>query len=79
MDPNACLDRLIDALAESPADWNEVNAASADLANWIGRGGWTPSIDIRQMHTLLNALCEASAPLVEGEEPAPHIILGVNA
>lgn len=41
MDPNACLQRLKDAIAEN--DREEVDAARLDLRTWVDRGGYEPS------------------------------------
>ena len=41
MDPNACLARLIDAALEGDAD--DLEAAAADLAEWIRKGGFLPT------------------------------------
>lgn len=40
MDPQACLQRFIDALAEKDTD--EARDAHADLIEWIERGGFEP-------------------------------------
>jgi len=40
MDPDACLVRLFDALAEG--DREEAGAALIDLADWIAKGGFLP-------------------------------------
>ena len=40
MDPDACLERLIDAAISADADG--VLDAAADLADWLGRGGFPP-------------------------------------
>jgi hypothetical protein len=41
MDPDACLDRLIDAATSGDAD--ELRCAASDLAHWLERGGFPPS------------------------------------
>lgn len=40
MDPDACLDRLLDAAVNR--DPTELLAAAADLAAWLRRGGFPP-------------------------------------
>jgi hypothetical protein len=40
MDPDACLDRLLDAAVDR--DPGELLAAAADLAAWLRRGGFPP-------------------------------------
>ena len=41
MDPNACLQRFLNALAAGDRD--EVLAALSDLQGWITRGGFLPA------------------------------------
>ena len=41
MDPNACLERLFDAISEG--DVVEAQAAAADLAEWRFKGGFLPT------------------------------------
>jgi hypothetical protein len=40
MDPDACLDRLLDAVADR--DPQALLEAAADLAQWLDRGGVPP-------------------------------------
>ena len=40
MDPNACLERLVDAAVEGDAA--ELMAAAEDLADWLRKGGFPP-------------------------------------
>ena len=40
MDPNACLDRMSEAVA--CRDYHEAREAVRDLQSWIGRGGFLP-------------------------------------
>jgi hypothetical protein len=40
MDPTACFNRLINAILGGHAD--DAADAAADLAGWIGNGGFTP-------------------------------------
>ena len=40
MDPNACMDRILSALAEQ--DWEEASDALSDLHRWPDRGGFAP-------------------------------------
>ena len=40
MDPNACLDRFIDAVMDR--DLDEILEAARDLQGWIAAGGFTP-------------------------------------
>jgi hypothetical protein len=41
MDPDACLDRLLDAATSSDPD--ELRCAADDLATWLERGGAPPA------------------------------------
>ncbi len=40
MDPNACLQRIVGALAQGAVD--DARDAYADLVQWISRGGFAP-------------------------------------
>lgn len=42
MDPNACFRRLMDAMADN--DREEYQAAFADLATWLEKGGFAPIV-----------------------------------
>lgn len=42
MDPNACFRRILDAIADQDID--EYCAAFADLAAWLERGGFAPTV-----------------------------------
>lgn len=63
MDPDACLDRLVDALNDGDGD--EARAAATDLGIWIGRDGFIPegllSLGLTRSgaHALLHALATA--------------------
>lgn len=54
MDPNACLERLIAAMGI--ADHDEAKAAARDLAQWMDRGGFTPTPGAAQWSRLLGAI-----------------------
>jgi hypothetical protein len=40
MDPQACLQRFIDA--DKDQDWDEAETAAEDLMVWMARGGFEP-------------------------------------
>lgn len=40
MDPNACLQRFVDAIADG--DFAEARDAQSDLLGWLARGGFAP-------------------------------------
>lgn len=42
MDPNACLERLIEAIRDR--DYAEIRYAADDLADWIAKGGDSPDL-----------------------------------
>lgn len=42
MDPNTCLDRLIQAAVDGDAV--ELRAAAEDLATWLEKGGFPPRL-----------------------------------
>lgn len=41
MDPNACLNRILDAIMDE--DWQEAHDALNELQLWTGRGGFKPT------------------------------------
>lgn len=45
MDPNACFQRIVNALADFDAE--EAESAYADLCDWIKRGGFVPRAFLR--------------------------------
>ena len=54
MDPDACMDRLLDA-AEAE-DFSEVMAAVDDLRRWIITGGFPPKLDGPRARRLLTCI-----------------------
>lgn len=54
MDPNACLEQLCDALRNDDAD--EAEQSANDLLQWIRSGGAMPTVNKKQLTTLLNNL-----------------------
>jgi hypothetical protein len=42
MNPNACLNRFIEAIRDR--DHKEMRQAAGDLADWIQRGGFAPDL-----------------------------------
>lgn len=51
MDPNACMERLREAYVDG--DHDEIISASADLYDWITRGGFLPTLNDNQLSALL--------------------------
>ncbi len=43
MDPNATFAIILDLLEEDPHNTAALDAACADLAEWLGRGGFAPT------------------------------------
>lgn len=45
MDPNACIDRIHDAVTDDPGDAEEALSAVLDLREWLARGGFAPDAE----------------------------------
>lgn len=56
MDPNACMERLIEAAADR--DHDEVIAAARDLRNWVQNSGFLPHMDNQRWWELLNIISD---------------------
>jgi hypothetical protein len=63
MDPQACLDRMIEALKNY--EYDEADAARTDLWEWIGKGGF---ISADQMAMFQKASDELNLELAENDE-----------
>ena len=50
MDPQACYERILDALIEG--DLEEATFAIDDLRNWAGRGGYLPVVTREKLYKL---------------------------
>lgn len=59
MDPNACYNRMIDALAENDA--TEAYWGAFDLARWINRGGYATECGFTTRRSFLAFLAEVQA------------------
>ncbi len=44
MDPQACLQRFLDALTDNNAE--EAEDSLNDLLDWVQKGGWLPSLPV---------------------------------
>jgi hypothetical protein len=70
MDPNACIDRIIDALIDG--DLEEAREAMVDLQSWIARGGFLPGgdrLDVLTAHPMLREHLDADKHPMFGDEP----------
>jgi len=47
MDPQTCLERILEAISER--DLTEFHYACADLAEWLGRGGFPPTMPTERL------------------------------
>ena len=54
MDPQACLQRLCEAI--ECQDRDEMRSASYDLVMWLKKDGFVPTVNSIQLHTLLLAI-----------------------
>lgn len=55
MDPNACADRIADAILHAdPPDFTEAAEATTDLIDWLDGGGFAP--DAAHVRRILAAL-----------------------
>lgn len=57
MDPNACLNRILDAIMDE--DWQDAHDALNELQLWTGRGGYKPTDPRRHPADEIIAECKA--------------------
>lgn len=68
MDPDACLRRIVDAMADDEPQ--EVASGCQDLLDWYGRGGFAPAVGWDYLAPLLAAVMELSDRIVREEQEA---------
>lgn len=66
MDPDACMARLMEAVAAY--DHTEARDAALDLLRWLRKDGAMPTLSRPQLITLVTATAERLSEIVAAEE-----------
>lgn len=67
MDPDACLRRIVEAMADDEPQ--EVANGCQDLLDWYGRGGFAPAVGWDYLAPLLAAVMELSERICQEVDP----------